>query len=371
MIIGVSREVKNGEYRVGLTPSGVRTLVGSGHRVLVETKAGDASGFNDRDYHEAGASIISESAKVYSDCDMVAKVKEPQQTEYGLFRKDLVVCAGYHLASDQKLTHALMEKGTTAVAYDTIQLADGRLPILTPMSQIAGRLAVQVAAQYLGRAHGGNGKLLSGVPGVPPCTVVIIGGGVVGTNAAQVALGMGARVVMITRNLDRIRYLSEILHGKFETLVSNPENLADAVGKADVVIGAVLVTGARPPIVVTRDMVKSMRHGSVIVDVASDQGGCIETIRTTTHSDPTYVVDGVIHYGVPNMPGDVPRTSTIALTNTTLPYILGLADLGFTEAVSRDSALAMGVNVYKGRVTHPGVAEAHNLDYTPLSQLLC
>jgi alanine dehydrogenase len=201
--------------------------------------------------------------------------------------------------------------------------------------------------------------------------VVIIGGGVVGTNAAQVALGMGARVVMITRNLDRIRYLSEILHGKFETLVSNPENLADAVGKADVVIGAVLVTGARPPIVVTRDMVKSMRHGSVIVDVASDQGGCIETIRTTTHSDPTYVVDGVIHYGVPNMPGDVPRTSTIALTNTTLPYILGLADLGFTEAVSRDSALAMGVNVYKGRVTHPGVAEAHNLDYTPLSQLLC
>ncbi len=370
MIIGIPKEIKDNEYRVAQTPGGVEMLVQHGHRVLVQAGAGEGSGFSDEEYRRAGAEILPDAASVWNQAEMIIKVKEPLPQEYPFLRPGLILFTYLHLAAEERLTRELMERQVAAVAYETVELDDGRLPLLIPMSEVAGRMAVQVGAYYLEKPQGGRGKLLSGIPGVRPADVVIIGGGTVGINAAQIALGMGAHVIIIDKNLDRLRYLDEVLHGNLTTLASNPRNIADSVRVADLVIGAVLIPGARAPRLVTRELVRQMKPGSVIVDVAVDQGGCVETIRPTTHSNPVYVVDGVIHYGVTNMPGAVPRTSTYGLSNATLPYALLLADLGFEEAVSRNKALARGVNVYKGRITHPAVAEAFGLEYTPLEKLL-
>lgn len=371
MIIGVPKEIKTGENRVGATPAGVDALVKAGHEVLIEMGAGNGSGFSDEQYRDAGAELVPAAAEVWQ-AEMVLKIKEPIKPESQLLHEDLLLFTYLHLANPElgELTHALMDKKVTAIAYETVELADGTLPLLRPMSEVAGKMAVQVGAHYLEKASGGRGKLLGGVPGVRPSTVVIIGGGTVGTNAALVALGMGAHVIIIDLNIDRLRYLSEILRGNLTTLSSNPHNIAEAVKRADVLIGAVLIPGARAPCLVTREMVRSMKPGSVIVDVAIDQGGCIETSRPTTHSDPVYVEEGMIHYCVTNMPGGVPRTSTYALTNATLPYALELANLGLVKAVKRDPALAKGVNVYKGHITCEGVANAHGLEYQPLEELI-
>lgn len=363
MIIGVSKEIKTAENRVGATPAGVDMLVKAGHKVLVERGAGEGSGFSDHEYKQAGANIVPTAADAWG-AEMVLKVKEPIEPEFRFFREDLLLFTYLHLANPKlgNLTKLLMEKKVTAVAYETVELPSGELPLLEPMSEVAGRMSVQVAAHYLEKPSGGRGKLLGGVPGVLPCTVVVIGVGTVGRNAVEMGLGMGASVTAIDLRVDRLRHLSEVFHGNLVTLSSNPHNVAEAVKRADAVIGAVLVTGARAPHVVTREMVGSMRPGSVIVDVAIDQGGCIETSRPTTHTDPIYVEEGVIHYCVTNMPGAVPRTSTYALTNATLPYALQLANRGFVEAVKKDTALAKGVNVYKGEVTCDGVASAHGLE---------
>mgnify|MGYP000097261875 CR=1 FL=1 len=370
MIVGVPKEIKDQEYRVGLTPAGVEMLVRAGHRVLVEAGAGEGSGFSDQAYADAGAEVVTGPEKVWRLAELVVKVKEPQPVEYPLLQPGQLLFTFLHLAADENLTLALLRSGIVGIAYETVQLPDGRLPLLTPMSEVAGRMAIQVAAHYLERPAGGRGKLLGGVPGVFPSRVVIIGAGTVGTNAAQIALGMGAQVILIDVNLDRLRYLSEVLHGNLITLMSNHRNIANAVQGAEAVIGAVLIPGARAPKLVTREMVASMEPGSVIIDVAVDQGGCVETSRPTSHSDPVYLVDGVIHYCVPNMPGAVPRTSTYALSNATLPYVLKLANLGLEEAVRQDSALARGVNIYRGHVTHPAVAQAFGLDYVPLTELI-
>ncbi|MBL7184412.1 MAG: alanine dehydrogenase [Anaerolineae bacterium] len=370
MIIGVSKEIKTAENRVGATPAGVDMLVRAGHRVLVEKGAGEGSGFSDQEYRQAGAEIVPTAADAWG-AEMVLKVKEPIEPEFKFFREDLLLFTYLHLANPklETLTRILMEKRVTAVAYETVESLNGELPLLEPMSEVAGRMSVQVAAHYLEKPSG-RGKLLGGVPGVVPCTVAVIGVGTVGKNAVEMALGMGASVIAIDLRIDRLRHLSEIFSGNLVTLSSNPHSVAEAVKRADVVIGAVLVAGARAPHVVTREMVRSMRPGSVIVDVAIDQGGCIETSRPTTHTDPIYVEEGVIHYCVTNMPGAVPRTSTYALTNATLPYALRLANLGFVEAVKNDAALAKGVNVYKGNVTCEGVASAHGLECKPLEILL-
>ena len=365
MIVGVPKEVKTEEYRVGAPPMAVEVLTKAGHQVLVQTTAGDGSGFADEEYIKAGATIAKSAEELYDRAEMIYQVKEPISSEYPLLKKDQIHFRYLHLAAEEKLTHVLMDRGVVAIAFETVELPDGSTPLLNPMSQIAGRLAIQVAAQYLGRMYKGCGKLLGGVPGVPPATVAVIGGGVVGTNAAQMALGLGARVIMVTRNLERLCYLEEVLHGRFETLASNPYNIANAVKEADVVVGGVLVKGGRAPIMVTRDMVKSMKPGSVIVDVAIDQGGCVETSRPTSHSDPIYIVDDVIHYCVTNMPGIVPRTSTMALSNATLPYALKLANLGYREAMRSDEALRKGLNVLDGKVTNEFVAESLGLEYTP------
>lgn len=370
MIIGVPKEIKDNEYRVSMTPGGVESLVQAGHRVLVEQGAGSGSGFSDAEYAQSGAEIEPSAARVWTQAEMVVKVKEPLRSEYGYLREGLLLFTYLHLAAAPALTEALVQRQVTAIAYETVQRSDGSLPLLTPMSQIAGRMAVQVAACYLERPAGGRGKLLGGVPGVRPSDVVIIGGGTVGTNAAQIALGMGAHVMVIDMSIDRLRYLTEILHGNLSTLSSNPRNIAGAVQRADVVIGAVLKPGAKAPHLVTREMVATMKPGSVVVDVAVDQGGCVETSRPTSHSNPTYLVDGVIHYCVANMPGAVPRTSTYALSNVTLPYTLRLAGQGFVKAVHSDPALALGVNTYKGRITYQAVAEAFGQEYTPLTRLI-
>jgi alanine dehydrogenase len=371
MIIGVPKEIKTAENRVGATPAGVDMLVKTGHKVLVEKGAGEGSGFSSEEYRRAGAEIVPTAADAW-EAEMVLKVKEPIEPEYEFFRAGLLLFTYLHLANPElrDLTKVLMEKKVTAVAYETVELTNGELPLLEPMSEVAGRMAVQVAAHYLEKPSGGRGKLLGRVPGVLPSTVVVIGVGTVGKNAVEVALGMGASVIAIDLRIDRLRHLTEIFQGNLITLSSNPHNIAEAVKRADVVIGAVLVTGARAPHVVTREMVRSMSPGSVIVDVAIDQGGCVETARPTTHNNPVYVEEGVIHYCVTNMPGAVPRTSTYALTNTTLPYALQLANLGFVEAVKSNAALAKGVNIYKGKVTCEGVASAHGLECTPLEILL-
>lgn len=371
MVVGVPREIKPQEHRVAVTPAGVEVLRRHGHRVLVQAGAGEGSGFADGDYAAAGAEVVSSAEEVYGRAELVLKVKEPQPEEYGLLRPEQMLFTYLHLAPEPRLTRALVERGVTAIAYETVQREDGSLPLLTPMSEIAGRMAPQVGAHFLLRPQGGRGVLLGGVPGVPPGDVVILGGGVVGTNAARVALGLGARVTVVDVNPARLRALDDLFRGHVTTLMSNPYNIARVVQRADLLIGAVLVPGARAPHLVTEEMVRTMKPGSVIVDVAIDQGGSIATCdRVTTHEDPTYVKHGVVHYAVANMPGAVPRTSTLALTNATLPYALRLADLGFERAVREDPALARGVNTCRGRVTHPAVAEAHGLPYVPLEHVL-
>lgn len=369
MIIGVPKEIKDNEFRVAMIPGGVKQLINRGHTVLVEDGAGVGSGFSNADFAEAGATIVPTPAEAWA-ADLVVKVKEPQASEYDFLRSDLTLFTYLHLAAEEALTRAMMGSGVTGIAYETVELANGHLPLLTPMSEVAGRMAVQVGAYYLERMNGGRGKLLGGVPGVRPCDVVIIGGGVVGSSAAQIALGMGAHVIIIDLNLDRLRYLDEVYRGRLTTLSSNPVAIAEAVKRADLLIGAVLVKGAKAPKLVTREMIGTMKPGSVVVDVAVDQGGCIETSHPTTHSHPTFEVDGVVHYCVSNMPGAVPRTSTYALCNSTLPYVVRLADHGPLAAIQADAALAKGVNTYQGRVTYPAVAETFGLDYTPLSELL-
>lgn len=369
MIISIPKETKDHEYRVAMTPAGVRDVVEAGHRVLVETQAGQGSGFADGDYQAAGAEIVPTSTDAWSG-DMVVKVKEPQPSEYPLMREGLLLFTFLHLAADERLTRTLMDKGVTGIAYETVELATGELPLLTPMSEVAGRIAVQVGAHYLEKKHGGRGVLLGGVPGVRPATVGIIGGGVVGTSAAQIALGMGAHVVLLDTNRDRLRYLEEVLHGRLTTLSSNALTIDETVQMADVLIGAVLIKGAKAPRLVTQDMIARMNPGSVVIDVAVDQGGCIETTRPTTHSEPLYTVHDVIHYGVTNMPAAVPRTSTFALSNVTLPYVLKLARFGLNEALQRDAALARGVNTHRYALTCAPVAEAFGLPATPLADVV-
>ena len=370
MIVGVPKEIKDNEYRVALTPNGAKELVDAGHRVLVQTTAGEGSGFNDEEYRAVGAGIVPTAADAWG-AEMVVKVKEPQPEEFGFLRDGLVLFTYLHLAAEEALTHELIKTRTTSVAYETVEMSNGCLPLLTPMSEVAGRMAVQVGAHYLERAHGGRGKLLGGIPGVRSADVIIIGGGTVGTNAALMALGMGANVTVLDIDLERLRYLEQVMPGRFNTLASNTLNVAAAVRHADLLIGAVLIAGARAPRLVTREMVREMEPRSVIVDVAVDQGGCVETIHRTTHSDPVYEAEGVVHYGVANMPGAVPRTSTYGLSNATMPYMLKLANKGFVDAVRSDPALAKGVNVYKGHITYKAVAEAfEGLTYTPLDTLL-
>jgi len=370
MIIGVPKEVKDNEYRVSVTPGGVASLVHAGHRVLVQQGAGAGSGFPDQEYAEKGADIVVSASQVWRDAAMIMKVKEPLPEEYAYLREDLLLFTYLHLAACEDLTKRLLKKGVTGIAYETVQSPGRGLPLLTPMSEVAGRMAVQIGAHYLERTCGGRGKLLGGVPGVLPSTVVIIGGGTVGTNAAHIALGMGAQVAIIDIDADRLRFLSQVLHGNLITLSSNPHNIAEAVSRADLLIGAVLLPGAKAPCLVTRQMIASMKPGSVVVDVAVDQGGCVETGHPTSHSEPTYLVDGVIHYCVPNMPGAVPRTSTYALSNATLPYALKLANLGFVEAIRRNAPLAKGVNTYAGHIVCPAVADALDLPCKSLADLL-
>lgn len=353
-----------------MTPGATETLVHEGHRVLIQSGAGEGSGFADSEYVSAGAEFLNTAAEVFSQADILVKVKEPQQDECDMMREGQILFTYLHLASDEHLTHMLMERNITSLAYETVELEDGTLPLLKPMSEVAGRMAVQIAAHYLEKAQGGRGKLLGGVPGVRPATVTIIGGGTVGINAAKIALGMGAQVLIVDINPEQLRYLDDVLHGNITTLSSNRRNIADAVHISDVVLGAVLIPGARAPQLVTRQMVAGMNHGSVIVDVAVDQGGCIETIRPTTHSNPVYELDGILHYGVTNMPGAVPRTSTYALTSATLPYTLRLVANSFEDAIRSDPALAKGVNVFRGQITCSAVAETFGLEYKPLSDLL-
>ena len=369
MRVGVPRERKDGEYRVGITPAGVMQLVEAGCQVVLESGAGEGSGFSDDDYSRRGARITRDRAEVWG-CDLVMKVKEPLPEEYGYLRPGLVLFTYLHLAADERLTRELLGSKVVAVAYETVQLPDGELPLLTPMSEVAGKLAVQEASYYLKRTHGGKGTLLGGVTGVAPGTVVILGGGVGGTNAAQVALGMGAQVTVLERNPRRMAHLDDLLHGRIQVLMSNPYTVEQAVAYADVLVGAVLIPGARAPRLVTRDMVRTMKPGSVVVDVSIDQGGCVETMRPTTHSHPVFEWGGVIHYGVTNMPAAVPRTSTVALTNATIGYAIALARKGWRAACRDDPALARGLNVVEGAVTHPAVAEAHGLPFTPAEEIL-
>src|SRR6516165_129687 len=369
MRIGVAKEIKTDEYRVALTPSGALELAHRGHEVLVEDTAGEGSAFSNEAYEAAGARIVSLD-EVWEASDLLLKVKEPIAVEYPRLRRDLVLFTYLHLAADEPLTRALTESGVAAVAYETVELDNGRLPLLAPMSEVAGRLATQMGAWTLEKSQGGRGILLGGVPGVPPAKVVVIGGGIVGYNAALVAVGMKADVWVLDRSVQRMRDLEYMLEGRITLAMSTKLDLEHAIADADLVVGAVLIPGARAPKLITREMLGLMKPGSVLVDVAIDQGGCAETSRPTTHSDPVYVVDGVVHYCVANMPGAVPITSTKALTNVTLPYVEAIADRGLSGAVAADPALARGVNVLGGSVTYAAVAEAHGLEYTPLGELL-
>ncbi len=370
MIIGLPKEIKDNESRVGLVPSGVHHLVQDGHEVVVQAAAGEGSGISDVEFKAAGGEIVPSAAAVFSRAEMIVKVKEPVGPEYQMLREEQVLFTYLHLAPAPDLTKMLLSRKVTGIAYETIRLANGSLPLLTPMSEVAGRMSIQVGAFYLQKPNGGRGELLGGVPGVPPANVVIVGGGTVGTNAAKMAIGLGARVTIIDLDADRLRYLDDIFFGQIETLMSNTYNIEDSVSKADLLIGAVLIFGAEAPKIVTRAMVSKMKKGAVIVDVAVDQGGCIETTHPTTHSNPTFEVDGVVHYCVANMPGAVPRTSTFALTNVTLPYARRLAGFGLKGAVQRDAALKLGVNVYKGHTICEPVAKALGLPSTPLDTLL-
>ncbi len=369
MRIGVAREIKPDEYRVALTPAGALELLQRGHQVTVETGAGVGSAFADDAYERVGASIVSVE-EVWASSELVLKVKEPVAEEYGRLREGLTLFTYLHIAADEPLTRALVDSGVTAVAYETVETERGALPLLAPMSEVAGRLSAQAGAYFLEKPFGGRGLLLAGVPGGAPGRVVIIGGGIVGYNAAIMALGLGAQVTILERSINRMRHLEEILSGRVSLLMSSSLEIADSVSSADLVIGAVLIPGALAPKLVTREMIGGMNAGAVVVDVAIDQGGCFETSHPTTHSDPVYVVDEVIHYCVANMPGGVPITSTKALTNATLPYVEAIAGSGVRGAVEADPALGRGVNVLGGRVTYAAVAEAHDLDYTPLADAL-
>ena len=369
MIIGVPKEIKTREYRVGMTPAGVRSLTSRGHTVLVERDAGEGSGIKDAEYAAQGATLVAVAADAWA-AEMVVKVKEPQESEYGFFREDLVLYTYLHLAAEPALTKALAHSGVAAIAYETIQIEDGSLPLLKPMSEVAGRMAVQVGATCLEKERGGKGVLLGGVPGTRRGRVVILGGGFVGRNAATIAVGMGAQVTVLDVRGDTMAYLEDVFGGAIETLYSNPINIEEACMRADLVIGAVLVTGAAAPKLVSRQLVGKMSKGSVIVDVAVDQGGCIETCRPTTHDNPTYEVDGVVHYCVANMPGAVPHTSTWALTNTTIAYAVKIAEQGLVAAAKVDRALSLGFNTYGGHVTFEPVARAHGLEYVSVQKLL-
>src|SRR5271167_4557650 len=370
MIIGVPKEVKDHESRVGITPAGVKALVDASHTVLVETHAGDLSAFSDDEYQSAGAEIVGAAYNVWGHAYMIVKVKEPVENEYQFFREGLVLFTYLHLAPLHELTQQLLDKKVTGIAYETIRDRAGTLPLLTPMSEVAGRMSVQVGASYLEMEYGGRGVLLGGVPGVPPANVCIIGGGIVGTNAAKIAVGMGAKVTIVDLNLNRLRELDDIFNGKLFTLVSNSYNVARATQEADLVIGGVLIPGAAAPKIVTKEMVFRMKRGAVIVDVAIDQGGCVETAHPTTHSDPSYLVNGVVHYCVTNMPAAVPNTSTLALTNATFPYVLRLAQQGAATAIKADPGMCEGVNTYAGELTYKGVAQSLGREWKPVLDLL-
>ncbi len=369
MQVGILKEIKVLENRVAMTPAGVVAMRAHGHQVMVETGAGAGAGFSDDEYVAAGA-VMSDARTIFAQCGMVMHVKEPQPSEYGLLRKDQILFTYLHLAADEEQTHALVAARSVNIAYETIQKADGSLPLLTPMSEVAGRMAIQQAAKYLEMPAGGMGKLLGGVPGVEPAVVVVIGGGAVGINAAKMACGLGATVYLLDKNLDRLRYLSDVMPANCITMMSGPYAIRKLLPQADVVVGAVLVPGAKAPHLVTREDLKVMRKGSVLVDVAIDQGGCFETSRPTTHADPVYVVDGVSHYCVANIPGAVAMTSTAALTNATLPYALTIADLGWKEACRRHEDIRKGLNVVDGKITYPAVAEAFRLPPIPVEEVL-
>ena len=363
MIVGVPKEIKNKENRVGMVIAGVRSLTQAGHKVLVQHGAGLGAGISDDEYRKSGATILESAREIYDKSEMIVKVKEPLPEEYSLLREGQILFTYLHLAADERLTKALMDRGIIGIAYETIQPTDGSLPLLAPMSAVAGRMATQIGATYLQHDHGGKGILLGGVTGVERANVVVLGGGVVGINAAKMAVGLGARVTILDVNVPRLDYLADIFRNEVTTLYSNSEQIEKAVVKADLVIGAILVPGAKAPKLVTREMVSHMQPGGVIVDVAVDQGGSVETCRPTSHEHPTYTVDGVIHYAVPNMPGAVPRTSTFALTNVTLKYTLTLANLGWKQAVAKDPALLKGVNILNGKVAYKQVAEDLGLAY--------
>jgi len=370
MKIGLPKEIKDNEYRVGLTPAGVNALTGAGHEVFVQKTAGEGSGFSDEQYVNAGGKMLETADDVWQTGDMIVKVKEPVAPEYPRMRENQLLFTYLHLAPEFELTRQMLERKVTGVAYETITDKKGTLPLLTPMSEVAGRMSVQVGATYLEKMNGGRGILLGGVPGVSAGRVVIIGGGVVGTEAAKMAIGLGAHVTIIDRNLDRLRQLDDIFLSKVQTLASSRYAIEEAISHADLVIGAVLVVGAAAPKLVTREMLKVIPNGAVLVDVAVDQGGCFETTHATTHSNPTYYEEGVLHYCVANMPGAVPRTSTFALTNATLPYALDLANKGFERAIAEDEGLKEGVNTYAGKLTYEAVAASQNLEYTPLDSML-
>jgi len=370
MIIGVPKEIKDNESRVGITPAGVKALTEAGHKVLVETQAGAQSGFPDDDYQNAGAEMVGDAGYVWGKSEMVVKVKEPIELEYPYFREGLILFTYLHLAPLPDLTSKLLESKVIGIAYETVRDRQGTLPLLTPMSEVAGRMSVQVGASYLERERGGRGILLGGVPGVPPAHVCILGGGVVGTNAARIALGFGAKTTLIDVNLNRLRELDDIFNGRLYTLASNSYNIEQATREADLVIGGVLIPGATAPKIVTRAMISKMKKGAVIVDVAIDQGGCIETARPTSHSNPSYTVDGVVHYCVTNMPGAVPHTSTLALTNSTFPYVLRIANRGVRDALKQDANFAEGLNTWNGELTYRGVADSQQRPWTAAAEVL-
>ena len=370
MKIGIPKEIKTNENRVSLVPAGAEALVAAGHTIFVEQGAGEGSGFADDQYTAVGAKILKMADEVWKEAEMIIKVKEPIAVEWPRMRKGQTIFTYFHFAADEKLTKAHLDSGATCIAYETVELPSRELPLLTPMSEVAGRMAVQEGAKYLEKLYGGRGVLLGGVPGVPPAKVVILGGGVVGVNAAKMAAGMGAKVVILDTSLPRLRYLSDVMPSNVQLIFSNRQNILEQIATADLVVGGVLLPGAKAPKLIRREDLKTMRPGAVIVDVAIDQGGCVETIKATTHENPVYTVDGIIHYGVANMPGGVPRTSTLALTNATLPYALKLANKGWKQALREDGALLKGLNVVDGKVTYQGVAEAFGMEYHAPEQFL-
>ncbi len=370
MIIGVPKEIKNNENRVALTPAGTQEFIRKGHTVYVQTKAGEGSGFSDEEYKGAGAKILNTAKEVFDIAEMIIKVKEPIEQEYSLIRKDQLVFTYFHFASYEPLAHAMIKTGAVCLAYETVERSDRSLPLLVPMSEVAGRMAIQEGAKYLEKPLKGRGILLGGVPGVMPAKVLILGGGVVGTNAAKIAAGMGADVIITDVNLNRLRYLDDVMPKNVHTMASNDYVLRELVKTSDLIVGGVLIPGAKAPKLITRDMLKTMRPGTVLVDVAVDQGGCIETCKPTTHEDPTYIIDDIVHYCVANMPGAVPYTSTLALTNATLPYALKLANNGWKKSCKENEDLLKGLNVVQGKVVYKAVADAFNLPYTSVEEVL-